>query len=423
MSTEPKIEQRVVTVPVPERRDVRNFAIKAALLLVILYLAWVVRSIWIPLGLAFLVAMVLDPIVDRMEVRGWKRTTASAFIFGSFLLITIGLVILAFPTLVEQGASLQSGVEKYFPDFSKAGLRKSFIDLGMAPGFANTAAAAVESAKGGLTKSSGWLPEFGLSVATNVVWIVIIPIVAFYILRDFHLILAKGLLMVPAGRRDLVQTAVTEVTAIFGKYLRGLAIVSALNGIATAAMLFAMGIPGALLLGVFAAFMYSVPYVGAVLTILLTAAVAFVGAGPQAMLWAVAASFVLHHIVFDQIVTPKILGDHVGIHPLLSIFALLVGNLLLGIVGMVLAVPIAACIQIAVLALQPKLKHEIDIPSHNGNPDTVESLVEETKESHQKTDATEDLHAAVAQAVETVEVAVEEAKDNPPEPEPASTEK
>ena len=418
MNKEPKLEQRVVTIPVPERRDVRNFAIKAALLLIVLYLAWVVRSIWIPLGLAFLVAMVLDPIVDRMEVRGWKRTTASAFIFGAFVIITVGLSILAFPTLVQQAGNLQAGVEKYFPDFSKAGLRKSFLDLGMAPGFANASATLVESAKGSLTRSSGWLPEFGLSVATNIVWVVIIPIVAFYILRDFHLILAKGLLLVPASRRDLVQTAVTEVTAIFGKYLRGLAIVSILNGIATAAMLFAMGIPGALLLGVVAALLYSVPYVGAVLTILLTAAISFVGAGPQAMLWAVIASFVLHHIVFDQIVTPKILGDHVGIHPLLSIFALLVGNLLLGIVGMVLAVPIAACVQIAVLALQPKLKHEIDIPAPNGEAETVAKLEEETKESHQKIDATGDLHAAVAQAVETVEVAVEEAKDNPPEPAP-----
>ena len=412
-------EQRTITLPVPEKRQVRNFLLKTALLLVLLYLAWVVRSIWIPLGLAFLVAMILDPIVDRMEVRGWKRTTASAFIFGSFLLISTGLVILSFPTLVDQAASMQAGVEKYFPDFTRAGLRKSFLQLGMAPGFADTAAAAVESAKGSLLRSSGWLPSLGLSVVTNVVWVVIIPIVAFYILRDFHLILAKGLLMVPTGRRDLVQTAVTEVTAIFGKYLRGLAIVSALNGIATAVMLFAMGIPGALLLGVFAALMYSVPYVGAVLTIVVTAAVAFVGAGPQAMLWAVIASFVLHHIVFDQIITPKILGDHVGIHPLLSIFALLVGNLLLGIVGMVLAVPIAACVQIAVLAVIPKLKHDIDIPSPNGNADTVESLIEETKESHQKTDATEDLHAAVAQAVESVEVAVEESKDSPQEPAPA----
>ena len=419
MSTEPKTEQRTVTVPVPERRDVRNFAVKAALLLVLLYLAWVVRSIWIPLGLAFLIAMVLDPIVDRMEVRGWKRSTASAFIFGSFLIITVGLAILAFPAIADQAVSLQIGVEKYFPDTSRAGLKKSFIELGMPQGMLGTVLNLVEGAKKNFSQSSGWMTEYGMSLATNVVWIVIIPIVAFYSLRDFHLILAKGLLMVPSRRRDLVQTAVTEITAIFGKYLRGLAIVSVLNGIATAGLLFAMGIPGALLLGVFAAFMYTVPYIGAVLTILLTAAVAFVGAGPQAMLWAVLASFVLHHIVFDQIITPKILGDHVGIHPILSIFALLVGNLLLGIVGMVLAVPLAACVQIAVLAVIPKLKHDIDIPPPNGDTDTVQSLVEETKESHQKTDASEDLHAAVAQAVETVEVAVEEAKDSPPEPAPA----
>jgi predicted PurR-regulated permease PerM len=416
-------EPRTITLPVPEKRQVRNFLLKTALLLVLLYLAWVVRAIWLPLGLAFLIAMVLDPIVDRMEVRGWKRSTASAFIFGSFLIITIGLVILSYPAIADQAVSLQAGVERYFPDSSRAGLKKSFIELGMPQGMLGPALNLIEGAKQNFSQSSGWMTEYGMSLATNVVWIVIIPIVAFYSLRDFHLILAKGLLMVPTGRRDLVQTAVTEITAIFGKYLRGLAIVSVLNGIATAAMLYAMGVPSALLLGIVAALLYSVPYVGAVLTILITAAVSFVGGGPQLMLWATLASFVLHHILFDQIITPKILGDHVGIHPILSIFALLVGNLVLGIVGMVLAVPIAACVQIAVLAVIPKLKHEIDIPPPNGDADTVESLIEETKESHQKTDATEDLHAAVAQAVESVEGAVQESKDSPPEPDPAPAEK
>jgi len=406
-------DQRTVSIPVPNKREVRNFAIKAILLIIVLYLAYVVRTIWIPLGLAFLIAMVLDPIVDRMEVRGWKRATASAFIFGSFVIITVGLAILSFPAIASQAANLQAGVERYFPDTSRAGLKKSFLELGMPQGMLGTVLNFVEGAKKNFTQSSGWMAEYGMSLATNVVWIVIIPIVAFYSLRDFHLILAKGLLLVPAGRRDLVQTAVTEITAIFGKYLRGLAIVSALNGIATGAMLFVMGVPGALLLGVISALLYSVPYVGAVLTILLTAAITFVGAGPQLMLYAVLASFVLHHIIFDQIITPKILGDHVGIHPLLSIFALLVGNLLLGIIGMVLAVPIAACVQIAVLAVVPKLKHDIDIATPNGETDTVESLVEETKESHQKVDATEDLHAAVKQAVDTVEVAVEEAETKP----------
>ena len=403
-------ERPSMIIPVPSQRQVRDFAVKAIIVVIVLYLAYVVRSIWIPLGLAFLLAMVLDPIVDRMEVRGWNRTRASAFIFFSFLVIAIGLTILAFPAIAHQASNLQEGVERYFPDTTRAGLKRSFTELGMTPGVANAAVTVADSVRKGLTQSSGWLSEYGLAMATNIVWIVIIPIVAFYSLRDFHLILAKGLLLVPSSKRDLVQTAVTEITAIFGRYLRGLAIVSMLNGVATGIMLAAMRIPGALLLGVISALLYSVPYVGAVLTILLTAAIAFVGAGPQAMLVAVIASFVLHHIVFDQIITPKILGDHVGIHPILSIVALLVGNLLLGIVGMVLAVPIAACIQIAVLAVQPKLKHEIDIPAPtNGEDiDTVESLEEEIRESHQKVDAASDLHAAVAQAVETVEGAVQE---------------
>ena len=88
-----------------------------------------------------------------------------------------------------------------------------------------------------------------MSVVANVVWIVIVPIVAFYALRDFHTILGKSLLLVPSRKRELVQTVVVEVTSVFARYLRGLAIVSVLNGIATAILLLALGVPGAILVG------------------------------------------------------------------------------------------------------------------------------------------------------------------------------
>jgi predicted PurR-regulated permease PerM len=257
-----------------------------------------------------------------------------------------------------------------------------------------------------------------MSIFANIVWIVIVPIVAFYALRDFHTILAKGLLLVPPGHRDKVQTAVTEVTSIFARFLRGLAIVSFLNGVATAILLTVLGVPGGLLVGVIAGLLYSVPYIGALLTILLTAAVSFVGGGLGMMYWATGLSVLLHQVIFDQIVSPRILGAHVGLHPILSIVALLIGNLLLGIIGMIVAVPVAACVQMAVLALLPKLSHEIEIPAPGAEPaDTVDSLSEEMTEAHQQIDASEQRHAAVTAAVESIEEAAEAASpsERPPD--------
>ena len=86
-------------------------------------------------------------------------------------------------------------------------------------------------------------------------------------MRDFHLILGKALLLVKKERRGLVQTAVAEVTAIFAKYMRGLLIVSMLNGLATWLVLSILGVPSAFMLGAVAGVLYSVPYIGALITV------------------------------------------------------------------------------------------------------------------------------------------------------------
>jgi|GEM_PF-376656 len=363
-----------VLIPIPSKSTVRNWLFKAVLLLLVVYAAYIVREIWVPLGLALILALVLDPVVDRMEAKKWSRTWATAFIFGSFIIIAVGLIILAAPYLTSQAGQMQKEFVTHFPDRSQPGLYKALLHMNASPGLAQVGSQAIGTLQGGIQKSGSSLTDYAMQFASNVVWVVIIPIVAFYMLRDFHLILAKALLVVPARHRPAMQTAVKEITAIFGNYLRALGIVSVLNGIATGILLEVLRVPSAILLGIIAGILYTVPYIGAVLTVLITAAVAFFAGGPHLMLIVIGASVVLHQIIFDQIISPRILGGHVGLHPILSIIALLCGNLLLGIVGMILAVPVAACIQIAVLAVLPKLAIPIEIspgePQETAHPGT-----------------------------------------------------
>ena len=140
------------------------------------------------------------------------------------------------------------------------------------------------------------------------------------------------------------------------------------------------------------------------MTIVLTAAFAFVGGGPQAAVVAVVASFILHQVVFDQMVTPRVLGSQVGLHPIISIIALLSGNLLLGIVGMILAVPVAACIQIAIFSVLPKLAQVVEVTvtsshieasSDSNEPKSVETTV--------VIDVTQEMHAQVVDSVDVME--------------------
>ena len=392
-----------ISFPIPSSSTVRTWLLKALLLAIVCYLAYVVREIWLPLGLALILAMVLDPVVDRMELRGWSRTWATAFIFGSFLLITVGLGILAFPYIGGQAGDMQAQFAKYFPDHSQAGLLKSLHQMKVPDSIAQLAANSYQTLVGGLEKSSSSLASYGMQFAGNLIWVVIIPIVTFYTLRDFNVILTKALLVVPARNRPQIQTAVSEVTIIFGKYLRGLGLVSVLNGIATCILLEILRVPSAILLGMIAGVLYSVPYIGAILTVALTAAVAFIGGGMQPMLVAVGASVVLHQIIFDQIITPRILGSHVGLHPILSIVALLAGNLLLGIIGMILAVPVAACIQIAVLTVLPKLAFDVEISTPGSTAAPASAHAEESEATKADMGAAEQMKVAVSEAVEKVE--------------------
>lgn len=397
------VASRVVPVPLPDGPSLRRSALIAAGFATTLYLAWVVREIWLPLGLAFVLATVLDPVVDRMEARGWKRGPASAFIFGSTLLIVVGLATLALPHLLSQATEMQRQFARYFPDTSHSGLLKSFRRLNLPESLAVIGVKSFETAQAGLSKSSTYITTYGMSVLSNLVWVVIIPIVAFYALCDFHLILGKALLLFPRRLRGPAQSYVSEVSAVFSRYLRGLAILSLLNGIATTILLEILRVPSALVVGIVAGILYSVPYIGAMITLVITAAASFVGGGAPMMAAAVVSSVILHQIVFDQVVSPRLLGKTVGLHPIISIIALLSGNLLLGIVGMVLAVPIAACVQILVLALVPKLQAEIEITEVGPAPTVGGALATESREIQAASDATETLHGSVQRAVAKVE--------------------
>ncbi|HJP82744.1 MAG TPA: AI-2E family transporter [Fimbriimonadaceae bacterium] len=392
-----------VSFPFPTTSTLRRWTFKVAIFALVVYLAYVVREIWLPLILALILAMVLSPTIDRMEARGWRRSTATLFVFISFLTIVVGLAILATPFLIAEGQEIQAHFERYFPDLSKAGLVKSFHAMNAPDAVAEYGARAIQFVNESLRKSTSPLVDIGMRFASNLIWVVIIPVVTYYVIRDYHIIITKALLIAPSRHRPTVQTAITEITTIFGKYLRGLGIVSLANGVATWLVLELIHVPSALMLGCIAGLLYSVPYVGAVLTVILTAIISFLGGGFNLMVLSVAFSTVLHQIVFDQIITPRVLGGHVGLHPILSIIALLVGNLLLGIVGMLLAVPVAACIQIAVLTMIPKLAVEIELPP--AAPGTVSEEVrnEEALEQVEEIDASERRKEAVAQVVDVIE--------------------
>ncbi len=375
--------------------------------LLFLWLAYVAREIWVPLLIALLIAMILDPLVDRMERRGWSRLKGAAFIYLIFFVVAGVVLTFAVPAVISQTTEVVSSIGQYLPGDSDTQTKRALTRLlhktHASPFVEHTVLNASLQISRSFGSTSAWLGRVAQGFAANLIWIVIIPIVAFYALKDFHLILARALLLVPRDQRLFAEQLVNEVSAIFVRYLRGLMIVCALNAVATTIVLYCFRLPNAIALGAISGVLYMVPYVGAILTIALIAGVALMTTNAfQFTLIVVGTMMLLHNVVFDQILTPRIVGQHVGLHPILSIIALLVGATLLGIVGMILAVPIAATIQMILMSVFPKLAQPIEIPAGEEFHARAEQIAKQQNTADEVTDMV-DVHQTIVEAVDTAE--------------------
>lgn len=379
-------------------------------LLFALYVGYVVREIWLPLMIAFLIAMVLDPLVDKMESRGWSRLKGAVVIYALFFALLGGGLTLAVPAVVDQTTKISREIGQYLPsDTGKNAesetrhkLKGLLVRIHATPVVENTVLRASGQISNAFTHANSWFGKAAEGALSNLLWVIIIPLVSFYALKDLHLIYARLLLLIPRQNRATTQNLLNEVSAIFVRYLRGLMIVCGLNAVATFALLWCFNVPNAAGLGAISGVMYMVPYVGAALTILLVGGVCLM-AGKQVLL-IVFLMVLLHHVFFDQIVTPRIVGQHVGLHPILSIVALLMGASLLGIPGMILAVPIAATVQMIVLAIFPKLSSPIEVPTGEQLHNRVEASASATTQADEAGQANA-VHQTIVDAVDEAEIA------------------
>jgi predicted PurR-regulated permease PerM len=165
-------------------------------------------------------------------------------------------------------------------------------------------------------------------------------------------------------------------------------------------MLVTFGIPYPLILALLAGMLYAVPYVGPIVGIGLIALISLMQGTLVGMLLVVGVLVFINSVLFDQLITPRLLGRQVGLHPILSIIAFLAGNVLAGIPGLLLAVPVAASLQIVILHLVPKLRHELELKSL----DALQQQVDATKREHIRADAAPlDEHYRLESVIEKVE--------------------
>jgi predicted PurR-regulated permease PerM len=320
------------------------------------WLLYTLRGVLAPVFFAFLIAYMLDPLVDRIEanrlLRGKPIARAvgiAVLLVGSFALAAVAILVIV-PMVYEEVASFLRRLPALVAH-SRAALEPMLAEYGLE--IPTSVGQALEElhldiqsvlTKGytPVTAVVKWLLGGTASAVGAIIAALIVPVFAFYLLYDFDVIVAKVGELIPPRHRPQTNSFFRDVDSVLGQFFRGQFTVMATLAVLYAVGYGSIGVPLALPIGIMAGFLSFIPYVGstlALVTALLMTALDW--QGWEQILWVLGVHIVIQGFE-GFVITPKIMGDTVGISAITVLFALLVGAELLGFTGVLLAVPAAA---------------------------------------------------------------------------------
>jgi predicted PurR-regulated permease PerM len=328
----------------------RQFTFWIVTLVAFVFLLWLLSDILLPFVAGLALAYVQTPLADRLERLGMNRTVAALLIVGLVVLTFILLALLLVPLLVEQAAAVITGIPHYvarlqalLSDSGPPWLRQ-LLNGGDA---GKTMSDLLGQGVGYMSALMRSLWSGGKALASFISVLVIMPVVTFYLISDWHEMVATLDGWVPPQYRPTVHGLVREIDAAISGFLRGQSAVCLIVGIYYAAALSLVGLNFGLLIGLVAGVLTFMPYVGSMTGLLIAASVAVGQFWPQWISIAIVIGiFLVGQFVEGNVLGPKLVGDNVGLHPVWLIFAMFAFGYLLGFIGLLIAVPLAAAIAV-----------------------------------------------------------------------------
>jgi len=333
----------------------QNTVLWAVGIAVLTGLAWVLRDVLTPFAAAFIVAYLLDPVADRLEKWRMGRLGAALVIVIAFVAIVVGALIIVAPLLANQltafiekapsyATRLQALIaEQGGPLLQRVGGQQALQDL--------------ERSLGDVVgQGAKWLGTFvsslwsgGAAILNVISLLVVTPVVAFYLLLDWDRMLFKVDELVPVRHRTTVRVLGRDIDRAISGFVRGQTLVCVMLGLFYAIGLFLVGLNFGVLIGLSAGLISFIPYVGTILGFVVALGVAIAQFWPDfTMIGLVCAVFAVGQFVEGNILSPKLVGGTVGLHPAWVMFALLAGGSLFGFLGLLLAVPVAAALGVLI---------------------------------------------------------------------------
>jgi predicted PurR-regulated permease PerM len=324
-----------------------------AVALALVWLAWLLAPVLTPFVLAAMLGWLGDPLVDRLQARGRSRSTAVLLVFSAMLLVLLVGLVLLVPMIERQVVTLIESLPRYRDWFVGTVVPWFEMRTGLDVGDWLDPARLFEllqrhweEAGGAATTVLGYLSRSGFMVMLWVVNIVLLPILTYFFLRDWDMFVERLAVLVPRDKVDVVGRLARESDAMLGGFLRGQFLVMLFMGLFYAVSLRVIGLDLGILIGILAGLLTFIPYVGPATLLVLGGIAALVQYGSWPPLLGVVAVWGLGQLIESYWLTPKLVGDRIGLHPMAVIFAVLAGGQLFGFLGMLLALPVAAVVNV-----------------------------------------------------------------------------
>lgn len=331
-------------------RQIRFWLVGLIILIAVLF---VLRAVLLPFVAGMAIAYLFDPLVDRLERIKVPRTVGTLIVIGGALLVFGAGLVLLLPLLQTQVSEFIRSA----PDYAMA--LRDLADRVLAAASSALSAedearlrAEVGSQLGNVLSGAGGVLEQalvrGLALANLLSLLFITPIVAFYLLRDWDRMVARMAALLPQGHATEITAQLSAMDRKLAGVVRGQATVAAILGVYYAIGLSLAGLQFGLVVGLGAGVVSFIPYVGSISGFVVAVGLAVLQFDSWPPVAVVAGIFLAGQAVEGNFLTPKLVGGQVGLHPVWVIFALLAGGSLLGLLGLLLALPAAAVISVLV---------------------------------------------------------------------------
>ncbi len=324
---------------------------------------YVLRSVLLPFVAGIIIGYLLDPLTSKFEKWGMNRTLATVVVMVLVILVLFPLLVLLIGVIDEQLGHFISSVPTYLTALLKkiepvfVELQQQFPDLDaekvrqyIRSNMANGLKVFGSIVKGVISSGFAFFNVLSLLLIT--------PVVAFYMLRDWDKFVGKVDGLLPRHSKASIEKQAREIDRILAGFIRGQLSVCVLLGTFYAVGLYLVGLDLGVLVGFIAGIISFIPYVGSITGFVISMAIAFAQFDSLSQILPVVAVFAAGQFLEGNFLTPKLVGDSVGLHPVWVMFALLAGGVLLGFLGLMIAVPVAAVLGVII-------RHQIENYKHS----------------------------------------------------------